>query len=117
MAEIFHRDRRRARSGIVEQHVETTEGLLDGGEERFTDAGSVTSVATASARLPPLPSLIAASSASLRRPAKTTEYPSFKRASAVALPMPLPAPVTIATLSPLASIRSPPDLKSLSCSR
>jgi len=47
--------------------------FLAAAKSAFTDAGSVTSVATASARLPPLPSLIAASSASLRRPAKTTE--------------------------------------------
>jgi len=46
---------------------------LDAAKSAFTEAASVTSVATASARLPPLPSLIAASSGSLRRPAKTTE--------------------------------------------
>ena len=62
-----------------------------------TDCGSVTSVGTAMAR-----SLLVAArravsaSASGRRPASATAYPSASKASAVARPMPEPAPVTIA---------------------
>jgi len=33
-----------------------------------------------------------------RRPAKTTDQPSFNNANAVAFPMPEPAPVTMAIL-------------------
>src|SRR5947208_1070607 len=63
-----------------------------------TEAGSPTSVTTASVREPGLASRTTDSRASLRRPASATAYPSLRRASAEALPMPLPAPVTIATL-------------------
>src|SRR5262245_16366620 len=61
------------------------------------DAGSVTSVGTASVGALPA-ALAVASSASLRRPASTTVQPAFASPSAEALPMPLPAPVTIAIL-------------------
>src|ERR1043165_5886770 len=57
----------------------------------------VTSVGTAMP-LPP-PSFRTASSGSLRRPARPTEYPAFISASAAARPTPVPAPVTIATLA------------------
>ena len=40
-----------------------------------------------------------ASNNSARRPATTTEYPSFRRASAVRFPIPVPAPVIIATFT------------------
>ena len=49
------------------------------------------------ARVPAGPASAAVCSrAPRRRPANTTEYPSFKRATAVALPIPDPAPVTTA---------------------
>src|SRR5207253_4654429 len=53
------------------------------------------------------PSAAAVSKASLRRPARTTENPSCKSASAECLPTPLPAPVTIATFSDEAMSWSP----------
>src|SRR5215475_8017240 len=66
----------------------------------LTEAGSPTSLGTTSVRPDPPPaSAAAASSISLRRPAKTTEYPSRTRATAACLPTPVPAPVTTATLS------------------
>src|SRR5262245_3807849 len=64
------------------------------------DSGSLTSVGTTSVFDPgdfDFPSSAAASSASFRRPARTTENPSRRSASAEYLPTPLPAPVTIAT--------------------
>ena len=64
-----------------------------------TESGSVTSVGTARARGPSGPARATVSaSASGRRPASTTEYPSPRRARAVARPIPDPAPVTIAVL-------------------
>src|SRR5262249_9795796 len=48
------------------------------------------------------------SSASLRRPARTTAYPSRSNASADALPMPDPAPVMTATLLGVAMCECPP---------
>src|SRR5262245_61876532 len=63
-------------------------------------ATSETSVGTTSARdAATLASATVASSASLRRPARATEYPSPKNARATALPTPLPAPVTRAILA------------------
>src|SRR5262245_13476261 len=63
-------------------------------------ATSETSVGTTSARAAAtLASATVASSASLRRPARATEYPSWKNARATALPTPLPAPVTRAILA------------------
>src|SRR3954452_15461574 len=68
-------------------------------KSRATESGSVTSVGTAIARPDPArPALAVSSSISGRRPHKATEYPSVRSAMAAARPMPLPAPVTIATL-------------------
>src|SRR2546428_5691863 len=69
--------------------------------KRFrTDAGSATSVGTATIRAPEaLPSWAVLSSGSLRRPASSTAYPPRERASATARPIPAPAPVTIAIFS------------------
>src|SRR5437867_7732840 len=75
------------------------------------DSGSLTSVGTTSVFDPgdfAFPSAAAVSKASLRRPARTTEKPSCKSASAECLPTPLPAPVTIATFSDEAMSWSPP---------
>src|SRR5882724_6146480 len=75
------------------------------------DSGSLTSVGTTSVFDPgdfAFPSAAAVSRASLRRPARTTENPSCKSASAECLPTPLPAPVTIATFSDEAISWSPP---------
>ena len=64
-----------------------------------TDAGSATSIDTASMRPSPALAIEAVSSrASVRRPVRTTEYPFFCNKNAVARPMPLPAPVMNATL-------------------
>ena len=64
-----------------------------------TDAGSLTSAGTASARSPSAPaSAFVCSSGSGRRPASTTDHPSRSIASAQARPTPVPAPVIIATL-------------------
>src|SRR5438552_81185 len=57
-----------------------------------TDSGAPTSVGTASIFPPEV-----SSSAAARRPASTTEYPADCNARAAARPIPLPAPVTIAT--------------------
>ena len=63
-----------------------------------TDAGSLTSAGTASARSPSAPaSSLVFSSGSGRRPASTTDHPSRSIASAQARPIPVPAPVIIAT--------------------
>src|SRR5262249_47709745 len=74
-----------------------------------TDCGSLTSVGTASARAPAPDSATAFSSGSFRRPARATRYPSFNSAIDTALPMPVPAPVTMATLLCAATLESPPD--------
>src|SRR5262249_40446426 len=58
---------------------------------------SVTSVGATRARSPAFDIFAVSSSRSLRRPASATPYPSFRNASATERPMPLPAPVTIAT--------------------
>src|SRR3989454_12438860 len=63
----------------------------------FTDAGSPTSVGTTSVRL--LHCDAVSCSASLRRPASTTDQPSRDSATDDARPIPDPAPVTIAILS------------------
>jgi hypothetical protein len=64
----------------------------------WTASGSVTSVGTTSAREPAEPdSAAVVSKGSLRRQARATEYPLLRKASDVCLPMPDPAPVTIAT--------------------
>src|SRR4051812_4752837 len=62
-----------------------------------TDAGSVTSVGTASPRSPAFDSSSTPCNASCRRPASATRHPLPSSASAAALPTPLPAPVTMAT--------------------
>jgi hypothetical protein len=62
-----------------------------------TDAGSVTSVGTASALPGASASVATCSSGSLRRPAIATRQPSRSNASAAALPTPVPPPVTTAT--------------------
>src|SRR5262245_15381624 len=61
-----------------------------------TAAGSPTSLGTMRV-LAPLVSCATCSSISLRRPERTTAYPSWARASAADLPTPDPAPVTSAT--------------------
>lgn len=65
----------------------------------WASAASDTSPVTASA-LPPRSSIsrTVSSSGSLRRPATTTRAPSSAKASAIARPMPEPAPVTRAVL-------------------
>ncbi len=64
----------------------------------LTLSTSPTSVGTARhLALVALASSTVFSSASLRRPASATDQPAFMSASAEARPMPLPAPVTIAT--------------------
>src|SRR2546430_1234290 len=74
----------------------------------LTAEGSVTSVGTTSACAPDrVASRAVSSSGSRRRPARTTAYPSRASATAVARPIPDPAPVTTATLS-AARIDSPP---------
>ena len=61
--------------------------------------GSDTSATTANPRSPSAPaSAIDSASASSRRPTSTTEYPTFKSATAEARPIPELAPVTNATL-------------------
>ena len=66
----------------------------------LTEAGSVTSVGTASALRPrPFTCSATASSGSLRRPLSATSNPSLASASDDALPIPEPAPVTSATLA------------------
>src|SRR5206468_3447224 len=67
-------------------------------------SGSHTSVGTTSVRPLDAPAAATCSSASLRRPASDTWYPSFNSASATALPTPLPAPVTIATFLSMVSL-------------
>src|SRR5215510_9938268 len=63
-----------------------------------TAAGSPTSVGTTSPCAPAGPAIVTvASNSSWRRPARATAYPSCNSASATLLPMPVPAPVTIAT--------------------
>src|SRR6266540_3113460 len=63
-----------------------------------TEAGAPMSVGTTRAREPDEPAVVTvASKSSLRRPARATAYPSCNSASATLLPMPVPAPVTIAT--------------------
>ena len=97
--QLLERDRRRAGAGVVEQQVEAAERRLGRREQRL-DRGRVGDVgrdgesAVGAARRPPraLPR-----SASARRPARATWQPAFSRARAVARPMPLPAPVTMAT--------------------
>src|ERR1700728_806104 len=82
-----------------------------------TPAGSVTSVATASRREPSAaPSATVCSSGPGRRPAITTEYPSRPRARADARPMPVPPPVTIATLPVMGRNVAPADPESSSAS-
>src|SRR5215208_2116150 len=62
-------------------------------------SSSVTSAAIGSARPPRRPTSAAVSSSgSGRRPSRATEAPSRARSSAVARPMPVPPPVTSATL-------------------
>src|SRR5215471_20388429 len=64
----------------------------------LTAAGSPTSVGTTSPCAPDGPAIvIVASNSSWRRPARVTAHPSCNSASATLLPMPVPAPVTIAT--------------------
>src|SRR5260370_745171 len=66
----------------------------------LTDRGSATSARTLTIRAPSFdPSAAVASNGSLRRPATTTEYPSCARPRATALPIPVPPPVTTATLA------------------
>src|SRR4029453_4102688 len=72
-----------------------------------TEVGSPTSEGTASV-FAPLASSATASSISLRRPDRTTAYPSRASASAAALPPPDPAPVTSATLVFVDMVWSPP---------
>src|ERR1700716_814241 len=75
----------------------------------LTDKGSPTSVRTTNARAPAAsPSAAVVSRGSRRRPARTIAYPSRPSASAAALPIPDPAPVTTATLSG-ETIRHPPS--------
>src|SRR5262249_25148491 len=63
-----------------------------------TAAGSPTSVGTTSPCAPAGPAIVTVSSnSSWRRPARATPYPSCNSARATLLPMPVPAPVTIAT--------------------
>ncbi len=65
----------------------------------FTDSCFATSVGTVSTLPPSFDADAAvASRASARRPASTTEYPADCSARLTAFPMPLPAPVTTATL-------------------
>ena len=65
-----------------------------------TDDSSVTSVGTGSSSPGnPAPWSATSCSADSRRPANATRHPPAARASAVAAPMPLPAPVMTATLS------------------
>src|SRR2546422_3775932 len=67
-------------------------------------SGSHTSLGTTSVRPLAAPAAATCSSASLRRPASETWYPSLNSASATALPTPLPAPVTIATFLSMVSL-------------
>ncbi len=78
-----------------------------------TEDSSVTSVGTARARPGTValwPRVTVSSSASGRRPASTTSYPSARRASAVARPIPDPAPVMIAVFPFELIATSPPPL-------
>ena len=66
-----------------------------------TESSWVTSVGTASTLKLGLMALASAATSSklaARRPAKTTDQPAFNKANAVALPIPEPAPVTMAIL-------------------
>src|SRR4029077_1846907 len=64
----------------------------------FTEAGLLTSVGTTSARPPRRSTSFAVASRGLRwRPARTRQYPPSARARLACLPIPLPAPVMIAT--------------------
>src|SRR6056297_1347990 len=73
-----------------------------------TCSGLLTSVSTPIASTPCVPtSATAASSASCCTSASTTEQPPAAKALASANPIPLPAPVTTATLSGPSSITSP----------
>jgi hypothetical protein len=57
----------------------------------FTESCCETSVGTQNARSPAPASCAVFSSTSLRRPASATFQPAFRKASAAALPTPLPA--------------------------
>ena len=77
---------------------ERLEALCDPGTIRTIRSGAVrspTSAVTASVR-PPISSRTASSS-SARRPTSTTASPFVESSRAVAAPIPVPAPVTIAT--------------------
>src|SRR5215467_5043223 len=78
-------------------------------KSRRTSAGLLTSAATASIRDPSAaPSRTVCSSGPGRRPAIATAYPARPRASADARPMPVPPPVTNATLPVIAQESSTP---------
>ena len=96
--QLFEVDRRRAHARVVEQHVETPEGVaFTFSNSAATDAGSATSVGTANALAASGP----VSCDGLARAARgggrqrQRDNRSCRSATAAALPMPVPAPVTI----------------------
>ena len=94
--EVLERDGRGADAGVVEEHVESAEPVVDLGEER-RDRRGIADVARDRHRSSWPASAAAASRASRRRPVRTTVKPASASAIADARPMPLPAPVTRAT--------------------
>ena len=109
-AQVLERDRRRAHAGVVEQQVEPAEALLaSSANSAFTD-GRVADVGGHGEQplAPPRRRRRwSRCSASARRPASATCQPAASRASAQARPMPLPAPVTRATLVGLLMVDAP----------
>src|SRR5664279_341192 len=104
---VFHCSTVRSSSGsggapvpaLLKSRSSRPKALRVAAKSALTAAGSVASVGTASALAASLPAAErVASSASARRPARATCQPASSRASAEARPMPLPAPVTMATL-------------------